>query len=138
MIISFLKEKLKTFLKFSIVGFSGVIVNIGFLWLFVEAFKMEKRLAGAFSIEISVINNFLWNNYWTWKDRRGLSFLNRFIRYNIITILTSATFNYLLYIFLLHMKVHYLVAQMIGIALAILLNFILFEKLVFISEVWKK
>ncbi len=130
-------EKAKTFIKFSIVGFSGVVVNMGFLWIFVEIFRWDKRIAGALSIEISIINNFLWNNYWTWKGRRGISFLNRFIRYNFITLITSAIFNYLLYIFLLHFGVNYLFAQMAGITLAVLINFVLFEKFVFISDVWR-
>lgn len=130
-------EKIKTFLKFSIVGFSGVVVNMGFLWIFVELYKFDKRIAGALSIEISIINNFLWNNYWTWKGRKGIPFFHRFIRYNIITLITSAFFNYLLYIFLLHHGVNYLIAQMAGIALAVLLNFVLFEKFVFVSNVWR-
>ncbi len=135
--IQLLAEKLKTFLKFSVVGFSGVVVNMGLLWLFVEMFKFDKRLAGALSIEISIINNFLWNNHWTWRGRRGISFFQRFVRYNLITLLTSAIFNYFLYIFLLHFGVNYLVAQLAGIALAVLINFILFEKFVFVGDIWK-
>jgi dolichol-phosphate mannosyltransferase len=135
--IELLIEKAKTFIKFSIVGFSGVIVNMGLLWIFVELFKWDKRFAGAISIEISIINNFLWNNYWTWKGRRGISFLQRFVRYNVITLFTSAIFNYFLYIFLLHFGVNYLIAQLAGICLAVLINFLLFEKFVFIGNVWK-
>lgn len=135
--VELIVEKVKTFLKFSIVGFSGIVVNMGFLWIFVELCKLDKRIAGALSIEISIINNFLWNNYWTWKGRKVIPFLHRFIRYNIITLITSAVFNYLLYIFLLHHGVNYLIAQMAGIALAVLLNFVLFEKLVFVGDVWR-
>lgn len=135
--VNLILEKAKTFLKFSIVGLSGVFVNMGFLWLFVEIFKFDKKIAGAISIEISIINNFLWNNYWTWKERRGISFLHRLIRYNIITLLTSAIFNYFLYIFLLHLGINYLIAQLAGIALAVVINFVLFEKFVFIKDVWR-
>ncbi len=112
-------------------------MNMGFLWLFVELFKFDKRIAGALAIEISIINNFLWNNYWTWRGRRGISFVHRFVRYNLITLLTSAIFNYFLYIFLLHFGFNYLIAQLAGIALAVFINFLLFEKFVFVSNVWK-
>lgn len=135
--IGFLAEKIKTFSKFSVVGFSGVVVNMGLLWIFVEIFKMDKKIAGGISIEVSIINNFLWNNYWTWKGRRGIPFFQRFIRYNIITLLTSAIFNYFLYIFLLQCGVNYLISQLAGIALAVLINFVLFEKFVFVKDVWK-
>lgn len=135
--VRFIVEKVKTFIKFSIVGLSGVVVNMGFLWLFVEVTRFDKRVAGALSIEISIINNFIWNNYWTWKGRSGIPFLNRFLRYNLITLLTSAIFNYFLYIFLLHFGINYLIAQLAGIALAVMINFVLFEKFVFIKDVWK-
>ncbi len=131
-------EKIKRFFKFSVVGVSGVIVNMGLLWIFVEIFKIEKRLSGALSIEFSIINNFLWNNFWTWKNRRGIPFIQRLIRYNMITILTSAIFNYALYIFLIHEGLNYLISQIVGIGFAILINFILFEKLVFVQEIWKE
>lgn len=135
--IDFLAERVKTFSKFSVVGFSGVAVNMGLLWILVEILKMDKKIAGGVSIEVSIINNFLWNNYWTWKGRRGIPFFQRFLRYNLITLLTSAIFNYFLYIFLLHCGVNYLIAQLAGIALAVIINFVLFEKFVFIKDVWK-
>ena len=71
----------RTFAKFSLTGFSGVIVNLGSFHLLLEL-GVHKYLASPIAIEISVVSNFFLNNYWTFADRalsgrkrhRGLRF----------------------------------------------------------------
>lgn len=71
----------RTFIKFGIVGISGVLVNLGFFSLFLQM-GMNKFLASPVAIELSIIWNFLFNNYWTFRHRitrdrmriRGLKF----------------------------------------------------------------
>ena len=60
----------KTFLKFALVGFSGVVVNLG-LFLLLLRLGLSKYLASPISIEGSIISNFLLNNFWTFKDRNA-------------------------------------------------------------------
>ncbi|MEJ2092418.1 MAG: glycosyltransferase family 2 protein [Syntrophobacterales bacterium] len=70
-----------TFLKFGTVGLSGVVVNVGSFVLLMKL-GLNKFLASPIAIELSFINNFLLNNYWTFgrrntKDRfmtKGLKF----------------------------------------------------------------
>src|SRR5262249_47703383 len=58
----------KTFIKFAIVGVSGIVVNIaGFTVLI--ALGLNKFLASPIAIEISIIWNFLLNNRWTFRWR---------------------------------------------------------------------
>ncbi len=74
-------ERSRTFLKFGAVGAVGVAVN---LLSFTALLKlgMTKYLASPLAIEISIISNFLMNNYWTFSERdmndrlhiRGLKF----------------------------------------------------------------
>jgi dolichol-phosphate mannosyltransferase len=59
----------KTFIKFAIVGATGVAVNLGFFTLFLWA-GMNKYLASPIAIELSIITNFLLNNYWTFRWRK--------------------------------------------------------------------
>ena len=48
--------------KFGIVGISGIMVNLGILYLMVEFFAMNKDLASPIAIEFSILNNFIWND----------------------------------------------------------------------------
>jgi len=74
-------ERSKTFLKFGVVGAVGVVVNLLSFTLLMK-FGVNKFLASPLAIEISIITNFLMNNYWTFSARdmndkihiRGLKF----------------------------------------------------------------
>ena len=71
----------RPFVKFSLTGLSGVVVNLGSFHLLLEL-GVHKYLASPIAIEISVCSNFFINNYWTFADRalsgrkriRGLRF----------------------------------------------------------------
>lgn len=65
-------NSLKTFLKFLIVGGSGVVVNLGFFTVFLLA-GINKYIASPLAIELSILSNFLLNNYWTfrWRNTKG-------------------------------------------------------------------
>ena len=75
---SWLRQKLTDgqlrFLKFGIVGSSGVVVNYVFLKLglvLFGGFAAETRRASAFALGIglSLFTNFVLNDRWTWGDR---------------------------------------------------------------------
>jgi dolichol-phosphate mannosyltransferase len=61
----------KTFIKFAIVGLSGVVVNLCFFTLFLMM-GMNKYLASPLAIELSIVSNFLLNNYWTFRWRKTM------------------------------------------------------------------
>ena len=71
----------RTFIKFSLTGLSGVVVNLGSFHLLLQL-GLHRYLASPIAIELSIISNFLINNYWTFADRelregkriRGLKF----------------------------------------------------------------
>ncbi|MCX8126332.1 MAG: glycosyltransferase family 2 protein, partial [Dehalococcoidia bacterium] len=119
--------ELLRFLKFCLVGASGVGVNEGLLWLLREFVGLPLPLASAISIESSIISNFTLNDYFTFRDLRvrGLrSFLSRLGKFNLVSLVglginmgTLLALTYLL-------GVHYLVANLAGIALAVMWNYL--------------
>ena len=56
-------------IKFAIVGTSGVVVNLGLLYILVEWFGLYYMLAAVISIGSSVVSNYILNDKWTWRDR---------------------------------------------------------------------
>ncbi|HEX2956508.1 MAG TPA: GtrA family protein, partial [Chitinispirillaceae bacterium] len=77
-------------------------------------------------LELSIINNFIWNYLWTWSDKKesGLnSFINRFIKFQISTI-SVAIINYGVLIGCTEwLKIPYMYSNIAGIAIGSLLNF---------------
>lgn len=64
------------FIKFGIVGASGVVVNLTVLYLgheylfnAIEASYKKPYLSLALAIALATLNNFTWNRLWTWSDR---------------------------------------------------------------------
>ena len=64
------------FIKFGIVGASGVVVNLtvlhfGHEYVFnhLEAAYNKPYFSLALAISLATLNNFTWNRLWTWADR---------------------------------------------------------------------
>jgi len=77
------------FLKFGVVGFSGVFVDLGVFWILSNGFGLAAVTATILSAEVAVLNNFIWNDRWTFGDRSiqqpGLrSMVRRFLKFNVL------------------------------------------------------
>ncbi len=78
------------FLRFGVVGFSGVFVDMAMLYLLHDGiFNFPLTRSKIIAAEVAIINNFLWNDYWTFGDistrQRGQrKRLKRFLKFNLI------------------------------------------------------
>lgn len=116
----------KTFIKFGIVGVSGIVVNLGLFTVLLNA-GMNKFIASPISIECSILTNFLLNNYWTFRWRKTTDHVRiKGLKFNIVSLATLlvsyATFAVLSLLFpTAPPQVH----QLIGIIPVMLLNYFL-------------
>jgi len=129
-----LNERVKRFL---IVGSSAAIVNFALMIIFVEALFFNtyvlKNIANAISIEVSVFYNFLLSRIWTWGDapkRQGKGLVSQFVSFNLAA-LTGILVRILIFAALERIDVFYLLNLTIGIGLAALVDFVLYDKLIF-------
>ncbi|TDA32868.1 MAG: hypothetical protein DSO03_01730 [Hadesarchaea archaeon] len=78
------------FAKFCLVGLSGVGVNLGLLWCLTEIFGLFYLYSSAISVEVSIISNFLLNEFWTFGNYGGKrsrqSFFTRMLKFNLISL----------------------------------------------------
>ncbi|MGB0591286.1 MAG: GtrA family protein [Myxococcota bacterium] len=81
-------------IKFGAVGGSGVAVNLAFVWVgrsFAVDWEPEARdaFASALGIMVSILGNFLLNDFWTWGDRakggRTRDFFTRALSYYVVS-----------------------------------------------------
>ena len=123
-LITYIYELRGYILRFGVVGISGIIVNEGLLALFHKILLWPVGIAGALAIELSILSNFLLNNYWTWRTARDKSFLIRLLRYHSVAII-SGLVNYLILLVLSGYSMEPLLANLIGIAVGTVINFFL-------------
>lgn len=70
-------------------GFSGVFVNLGGLYVFADVLDWPDIVSSAAAVEVSIIWNFLLNNAWTFKDKNQgakLGFFRRMGWYNVVSL----------------------------------------------------
>jgi len=113
-------------LKFSIVGASGVLVNMGMLFFLTEVLNLFYMISSILAIEISIVTNFVLNDLWTWHDRQKKNLLARVLQYHISVGITAVVINWLLLIILTEFfGLYYLISNLIGISAGTLSNFVI-------------
>ena len=86
MILKNRKERTR-FLRFAIVGASGAVVDFGVLNLLTLVFKLAFVPSSVISFISAVINNFLWNRYWTYPDSRSKRVARQLVQFSIINVI---------------------------------------------------
>lgn len=81
----------KRFFRFGVVGFSGVFVDMGMLYLLSDPSTLGWGLTRSkiLASEVAIVNNFLWNDAWTFADfssqQKGWrKRLKRFLKFNVV------------------------------------------------------
>jgi dolichol-phosphate mannosyltransferase len=115
-------------LKFCLVGTSGIFVNEGLLWVLTELAGFPLFMASPISIECSIISNFTLNNFFTFRDRRSLALkatLLRLLKFNLVSLAGLGINVGVLLFFSNIVGIHYLIANIFGIVVAFMWNYIL-------------
>lgn len=120
------------FIKFCIVGASGVIVNLGLLAILVEIFNIVERPAYIIAVAVSILTNYAFNSLFTYSDKKSpdrKESMRRVIYYYVFSVVTMF-FNFAIFSFGLSIGLHYILAAIIGVIAATLLNFFLATKVI--------
>ena len=112
----------RRFIKFNLVGLSGVVVNEGLLVLLTSA-GYYYVYASAIAIEASIITNFVMNDFWTFKDRRHGHIAARFAKFNGLMMIGLAVNLVILYVGTAFLGVNYAVSNLVGIGAAFLVRY---------------
>ena len=60
----------KRYAQFCFVGSSGVVVDMGLIWLLASPAMLgwNLTLSKVIAAEVAIFNNFFWNDVWTFRD----------------------------------------------------------------------
>jgi putative flippase GtrA len=121
-------------LKFNAVGALGIVVQLGVLALLTGVFQVQYLIATAIAVESAVLHNFAWHERFTWADRRGSERLCRLLKFNATTGAFSIAGN-VIFSKLLGEQAGGTSANICGIGLCSVINFLLNDRLVFVRNV---
>ncbi len=120
------------FVKFGLVGTWGFLVNMFFLWFLTEKVGVYYLFSSIVAIEISLLNNYVLNDLWTWHDRGKegkKEYFKRMLQYHVSASAATMTNLVVLWILTELFDIYYLASNIFGILCGTLLNF-------FINDRW--
>ena len=119
-------RNIEDFVKYCLVGFSGVVINLGIYAFLTRYYNLSEAISPLISIESAIISNFLLNNFWTFGSRSNQSRVRvRFLKFHLVSGL-GALINYLVFLLLFFvLEVHDIFANLTGIAFAAIVNYLI-------------
>ena len=114
---------IEKFLKFGVVGFSGIFVDFGVTYVFKEKLNVHKYVANSLGFIMATISNYLLNRYWTFNTGQGAQF-SQFGKFFGIAIIGLVLNNLLIYLFNDKLKIHFYVSKAFAIVIVSVWNFL--------------
>ena len=124
------------FIRFNLVGLFGFALQSAALFLLTHIAPPVSYLAAtAAAVEVAVINNFVWHQYWTWRDRPSATMgetLRRLAKFNVTNGLVSIAGNLILMSLLVeHLGLPIFAAYLVSVATCSIFNFVLADRIAF-------
>lgn len=114
------------FIKFSMIGGSGMIVDLTFVTISMEIIFLPFRIARAVGFVFALTSNFLLNRRFTFQKAKKRNILRQYLLFFAVSTMGLAV-NWLISVYLHeqipYFKTHYLIASFIGILGGMLINF---------------
>jgi putative flippase GtrA len=123
-------------IKFNVVGVLGFALQSGALFFLTHmAYPINYLAATAIAVELAVLNNFVWHQRWTWRDRPSPTkneTLRRLAKFNVTTGVVSITGNLLLMSVLVgRMGLPIVGANVLTVVTCSVISFILADRIAF-------
>ncbi|PSB23499.1 sulfonate ABC transporter permease [filamentous cyanobacterium Phorm 46] len=128
LILRFARWPMGKFLRFGVVGFSGVFVNMAVLYVLREILNWELTRSLILAAELAIISNFFWNDWWTFGDiskrQPGMKQrLKRLLKFNTICLMGLILNVMLVNVMFNFLGMNEYLATLIAIAAVTLWNF---------------
>ena len=127
---------MKTWLKFNLVGIVGFVLQTSALFVLTRSLPRIGYLAAtAMAVELAVLNNFIWHQRWTWRDRPSVTkkqTLGRLAKFNVTTGMVSLVGNLVLMSVLVgHYGLPIVGANVVTVVACSVLSFFLADRIAF-------
>ncbi|MBV9020865.1 MAG: GtrA family protein [Ktedonobacteraceae bacterium] len=126
----------KRYVGFGLVGIGVMMLGIVVLYVLVRFCRVEQNIAYFIQAVVSIETNFVLNKFVNWRDRKGKLF-PQWIKFHT-TKIAVVVLNQLLFAVLVYFEIHYLIATVIGVGVAAVVNYFTNDKIVFVGSSQKE
>ena len=114
---------LYTFLKFAIVGFSGMLVNFGVTFLFKEKIGLNKYLSNVIGFVVAATTNYFLHHYWTFNSQNQ-QMGKEYIQFFIVSVVGVTIDTFVVYVLHDKFKVNFYLSKIFSTGVAMVWNFL--------------
>ena len=116
------QELIRKFLKFGIVGFSGLFIDFGFTYLSKEKLRVQKYFSNAIGFMMAASSNYILNRIWTFHSEDP-KVLVEYSQFMFISLLGLAINTLVLWLIVSKLKWNFYIAKLVAIAVVTVWNF---------------
>ena len=110
------------FIKFCVVGGTGVIVDFGLTFLFKEKLKINKYIANSFGFIAAASSNFLLNRIWTFENTDP-NISNQYLLFFFFSLIGLSINNAVIYLVLKYKNINFYLVKICAIGVVTIWNF---------------
>ncbi len=112
------------FIKFGIVGFSGVVVDFSITFICKEYLKIQKYIANAIGFTIAATTNYILNRIWTFESTNPNSLLE-FSRFFVISLIGLGINSAIVWAMSGKMRINFYLSKLVATIVVTAWNFLI-------------
>lgn len=124
------KHLAKKFVKFGVVGFTGVIIDFGITWLLKEKLHLNPYLANSTGFVCAASNNWLLNRLWTFRSRHP-QILRQYLIFMVVSLIGLGLNNAVVWVGITWFLLNFYVAKVVAVGVVMFWNFVINYKFTF-------
>jgi len=110
------------FIKFGIVGFSGVFIDFGITYICKEWLKIQKYVANSMGFTVAASSNYLFNRIWTFKSQDP-DVAREYTEFLVISLVGLGIANLIVYLVHSRLKQNFYLSKLFAIGVVTIWNF---------------
>jgi putative flippase GtrA len=112
------------FLKFCVVGFSGMLIDFGTTWLLKEKARVNKYIANSTGFVLAATSNYIWNRIWTFESSNS-EIAVEYFSFILISVAGLGINNLVIYILNDRLKLNFYLSKLLAIGVVTIWNFVM-------------
>ena len=112
------------FIKFCLVGLSGMLIDFGTTWVLKEKVRVNKYIANSTGFILAATSNYIWNRFWTFHSE-NTHVATEYLSFILISLAGLGINNLILYFFNDKLKFNFYLSKLIAVGFVTIWNFVL-------------
>ncbi|NMB52114.1 MAG: GtrA family protein [Bacteroidales bacterium] len=112
------------FLKFCVVGLSGMVIDFSTTWLLKEKAKVNKYIANSTGFILAATSNYIWNRLWTFQSEND-EIVVEYFSFILISVVGLGINNFVIYLLNDRLKINFYLSKLLAIGVVTVWNFLM-------------